>query len=62
VASSVGQAYAILRGRLTGDQEEASKFLEGMPDSERRIRNNKESRVRGKIRKTGYQLGSRGRK
>ena len=59
--ASVGRAYAVLRGRLTGDQEEASKFLEGLSDNERIIRNRKESRVRNKLRKTGYQLGSRGR-
>ena len=58
---SVGHSYAILRGRLSGDQEAASSFLEGMSNSERTIRNRKESRTRNKIRKTGYRLGSRGR-
>jgi hypothetical protein len=56
---SVGHAYAVLRGRLTGDQDEASNFLDSLSDSERTLRNRKEGRVRKKLRKTGYKLGSR---
>ena len=58
---SVGHAYAVLRGRLTGDQEGASKFLEDMSSGERTIRNRKESIVRNKLRKTRRSLGSRGK-
>jgi hypothetical protein len=57
--ASVGHAYAVLRGRLTGDQEKASKFLEGLSPGELAVRNRKESRVRNKLKKTGYKLGSR---
>jgi hypothetical protein len=56
---SVGHAYAILRGRLTGDPQEASDFLSGLSDNERKIRNNKENRVRTRIRKRGYHMGIR---
>jgi hypothetical protein len=56
---SVKQAYAILRGRLTGDQQGASDFLDSLSDNERKIRNNKETRVQTKMRKRGYHMGIR---
>lgn len=58
--NSVGQAYAILKGRRQGDAEEAKGFLESMPEGRRREQNRQESRARGRPRpKKPYKLGER---
>ena len=55
--NSVGRAYGILRGRLTGDREEAKKFLEGLSPQQRRARNRSETRNRSYRKK--YKMGSK---
>lgn len=56
--NSVGQAYAILRGRRNGDREKAKGLLEGMHPLRRREQNRQESQARGsKRRKKPYRLG-----
>jgi len=55
--NSVGQAYAVLTGRMTGDGEEAKKFLEGLSPQELTLRNRNESRKRSYKRK--YKMGSK---
>jgi hypothetical protein len=58
--NSVGQAYAILKGRRHGDQDEAKGFLDSMSNAERGERNRQESRARGSARpKKPYRLGER---
>ncbi len=58
--NSVGQAYAILRGRRQGDQEEAKGFLDSMPAGKRKEQNRQESKARGSARpKKPYRLGER---
>lgn len=60
--SSVGKAFAVLRGRLTGDKREAKQFLESMSLGEQIERNRTESRVRKKIRSRPYKLGEKVRR
>jgi hypothetical protein len=55
---SVGHAYAILRGRITGDAGKAKSFLESMTPEERTLRNRNESRLRRKAKKD-YKPGRR---
>jgi hypothetical protein len=55
--ASVGRAWAILKGRLSGNKEEAHAFLNQMPKQEYLERNRTESRTRGKIRKRRRQMG-----
>ena len=56
---SIGYAYAVLKGKATGDKEKAKKFIEGLSLGEKTARNRSESRVRGKLRKRGYRPGDR---
>ena len=56
--SSVGHSYAVLRGRRTGDPEQAQQFLMSMPPEEQRARNRSESRLRS-VRKRKYKMGRR---
>ena len=56
--NSVGKAYAVLRGRMTGDQEEAQKFLDNLSPFQRAMRNRIESRRRGPVTKR-YKVGSK---
>lgn len=53
--ASVGKAYAVLTGRLTGDEKKAKEFLESMSPEERTIRNRTESRRRS--RKKKFRMG-----
>jgi len=55
--NSVGQAYAVLRGRLTGDPGDAKKLLDGLPPAERAVRNRLESRMRGRRLGSRYKMG-----
>ena len=55
--NSVGQAYAVLRGRLSGDQGEATKLLESLSPAERSTRNRLESRMRGRRLGSRYKMG-----
>lgn len=55
--NSVGQAWAVLRGRLSGDKKEAKKFLEGLSPNEFKMRNRTETRGRSFRRK--FKMGSR---
>lgn len=58
--NSVGQAYAILRGRRHGNQEKAQGLLDGMSFGRRREQNRQESQARGTQRKSKpYRLGER---
>ncbi len=54
---SVGQAYAVLRGRRSGNAEEASGLLNSMSPAKRKERNKQESQARGK--RKPYRLGER---
>lgn len=56
--NSVGQAYAIIRGRRHGDVEEAKGLLNSMGPEERAERNRQDAQSRGsKRRKKAYRLG-----
>ncbi len=58
--NSVGQAYAIMKGRRQGNQEEAKGFLDSMPSGQRKEQNRQESQARGSARrKKPYKLGER---
>ncbi len=58
--NSVGQAYAVMKGRRQGNQEEAKGFLESMPSDQRKEQNRQESKARGSARpKKPYKLGER---
>ena len=58
--NSVGQAYAILKGRRQGSQEKAKGLLDSMSPAERKERNRQESQARGRARpKKPYKLGER---
>jgi hypothetical protein len=55
---SVGKSYAVLRGRLTGDPQEAQSFLNSLSVGQRMMRNRSESRSKTKKRKN-YKMGQR---
>ena len=56
--NSVGQAYAIIRGRRNGNVEEAKGLLDSIPTAQRQERNRQESRAGGsRRRKKPYKLG-----
>ena len=58
--NSVGQAFAILKGRRQGDQNEAKGFLDSLSPAELKERNRQESKARGSARpKKAYKLGER---
>lgn len=58
--NSVGQAYAILRSRRSGDKEEAARFLDSKGPAARGEQNRQESKARGSARpKKPYKLGER---
>ena len=58
--NSVCQAYAVMKGRRQGNQEEAKGFLESMPSDQRKEQNRQESKARGSARpKKPYKLGER---
>ena len=57
---SVGQAYAIIKGRRQGNFEEAKGFLGSMHPAKRKEQNRQESQARGSARpKKAYRLGER---
>ncbi len=57
---SVGQAYAIIKGRRTGDAEKAKGFLSSLSPGRRKEQNRQESQARGSARpKKPYRLGER---
>ena len=57
---SVGQAFAILRGRRHGNPEEAQGLLDSKPPGRLREQNRQESIARGGSRpKKPYRLGER---
>ncbi len=57
---SVGQAYAIIKGRRQGDAEKAKGFLGSMSHGRRKEQNRQESQSRGSARpKKAYRLGER---
>jgi hypothetical protein len=55
---NIGRAYALVRGRMTGDRGAASEFLKGIPAAKRKEMNRQNSRARGarRVRKA-YRLG-----
>lgn len=62
MASSVGHAFAILKGRATGDREDASRYLNEMSPTQLIMRNRSESRIRARIKKRkDLRLGHRPR-
>lgn len=57
---SVGQAYAIIRGRRSGNVEKAKGFLGSMSAVKRKILNRQDAQARGSKRsKKPYKLGER---
>ena len=55
---SVGQAYAILRGRRNGNAKEAQGLLDSISPVARKIRNRQDAQARGSKRsKKPYRLG-----
>ncbi len=58
--SSVGQAYAVLAGRITGNKQDAEQFLGSMFKKQLDARNVQENRSRNKGKKP-YKIGQRAR-
>lgn len=56
---NVGQAYAIIRGRMSGNVKKAKGLLGSMDSTERDERNRQDSRAKGHRRKKPYLLGER---
>lgn len=54
--SGVGHAYAVLKGRRTGNPEAAKRFLSSLSDGERTQRNRNDSRLH-RAAKKGYKPG-----
>ncbi|MHA2063813.1 MAG: hypothetical protein ACXABY_05440 [Candidatus Thorarchaeota archaeon] len=50
-SSSVGHAWAILKGRRSGDAKKAEGFLNSLPRGEYIMRNRNESRLRVRVKK-----------
>jgi hypothetical protein len=59
--SSVGKAWAIVRGRMTGNKRKAQGLLDSIPERKRSEINKQESQARGSRRKKAYRLGERRR-
>jgi len=58
--ASIGKAWAVVRGRLTGDREKAKGLLDQTPTAKLIEMNRQESQARGSRRKrTPYRLGER---
>ena len=55
--ASVGQAFGVLRGSMTGDPEEAKEFLESKSPFEIAMRNRQESRMRARRKLKNYKMG-----
>jgi hypothetical protein len=57
---NVGRAYAIVRGRMSGNREKAQGILDNTPPAKRKEMNRQDSQARGAKRKKGpYKLGER---
>ena len=56
---NVGRAYAIVRGRMTGNREKAQGFLSGLNPAKRKEMNRQDARARGSRRKKAYKMGER---
>ena len=56
--SSIGKAWAIVRGRMTGNKRKAQGLLDSIPERKRSEMNRQESQTRRK-RKKAYRLGER---
>ena len=60
---NIGRAYAIVRGRMNGNADEANEFLKSIPAAKRKEMNRQNSRARGSRRvKKPYKLGERPRR
>ena len=55
--ASVGQAFGVLRGNMTGDPEEAQQFLENKSPFEIAMRNRVEARSRVRRKLKNYKMG-----
>jgi hypothetical protein len=57
---NVGRAYALVRGRMTGNREKAQGFLSSLHPAKRKEMNRQDARARGSARrKKPYKLGER---
>jgi hypothetical protein len=57
---NVGRAYSIVRNRITGNNEKAQGFLDGINPAKRKEMNRQDSQARGSRRKKkAYKLGER---
>ena len=54
---NVGQAYAVIRGRMSGNVAKAKGLLGSMSSVERAERNRQDARAKGSKRKKPYRLG-----
>ena len=54
---NVGQAFAVIRGRMSGNVRKAKGLLGSMGPVERRERNRQDARAKGHRRKKPYRLG-----
>jgi hypothetical protein len=59
---SVGHAFGILKGYMTGNPEEAEAFINSMHPAEVQERGKQESRNKNKLRKRAIKVGSMPRK
>ncbi len=55
--SSIGKAWAVVRGRMTGNRRKAQGLLNSIPEHKRREMNRQDSKARGK--RKAYRLGER---
>ena len=56
--SSIGKAWAVVRGRMTGNKRKAQGLLNSIPERKRKEMNRQESQTRRK-RKNAYLLGEK---
>ena len=59
--SSVGRAYAILKGKMTGNKEEAYNFLQEISPGRKIVQNRMESKLRAKAKRKPLRVGQRPR-
>ncbi len=58
--SSIGKAWAVVRGRMTGNKRKAQGLLDSIPERKRAEMNRQDSQARGKRRGTKpYRLGEK---
>lgn len=61
VGNSVHNAYSVLQGRSTGNQEKAQEFLNSMSRTQYTLRNRAESRQKARMKAKSRKMGAKPR-